>query len=170
MSEEFKPGDKVILTAEREVDDDREISILGRYLNVDDLAEKAEAFPGHTTLTHKPQRIMSPAELSNGDKVRVTLELAVHQHGVLFAGGLSHSLRNIMDSGGIVELIERGTPPEPEWQVGDIAHDERGLRWIYHPVMGEHAAWRLLAGESRRSRDEIPGRLTRLKLVPEDAE
>lgn len=68
-------------------------------------------------------------------------------------------------------FIERPAPPEPDWQPGDLAEDERGARYVCAAPLGTGASvtFCAIAAGTRWSRDEIPGPLHRLTVTREDA-
>lgn len=73
-----------------------------------------------------------------------------------------------------VTLIERPTPPEPSWQPGDVAQDERGTLYRYWPHDGDmFAPWLSIHGnrdiERWVTRAQIPGTLTPCDVVPREA-
>jgi hypothetical protein len=74
----------------------------------------------------------------------------------------------------VLAFIERPAPPEPDWQPGDLAEDERGERYIYADP-DDRSPWiqvwqkgNSVAGASWYSRDGILGPLHRLTVTRED--
>lgn len=61
-------------------------------------------------------------------------------------------------------LIERPVPPEPDWQLGDLAEDENDKRYAY----AGDGRWRELATDELWTRTKtFPGRLFRLTVTRE---
>lgn len=72
-------------------------------------------------------------------------------------------------------FIERPASPEPTGQLGDLAEDERGVRYSY-AYPGSGYPWLVIGtpedrpnGKRWNSRDEIPGPLHRLTVTRQDA-
>jgi hypothetical protein len=68
-----------------------------------------------------------------------------------------------------VTFVERPAPPEPDWQPGDLAEDDNGVRYAYADP-GSLVPWLdVTDGNSWFGRDEIPGPLHKLTVTREDA-
>lgn len=67
-------------------------------------------------------------------------------------------------------FIERPAPPEPDWQPGDLAEDDDGVRYSYSEP-GIRAAWLTLASPPAErkwlTRSQIPGPLHKLTVTRE---
>lgn len=82
---------------------------------------------------------------------------------IMFDGAQVPDFRTIDPA--YLTLIERPAPPEPDWQPGEYAKDERGDDWRCIAP----GSWINTLGARIVARDEIPGPLTPCDVVPRKA-